>query len=340
MPNGLAKAEKDLWKVHVLWLAFHPVRTVLTSSLHKRHGSRLLVQLMRANGSLFMSALFYTNQAPALVGANSDAGCAAATGDDSLKAVGAVFVLLLTSLASEGPSRALSALDHNLPISHQATDHHPLKIIFKMMMCNFMSFAVNSFYLLFTASFIANVDVQVVQTWIIVNSISMLVSDLLLTPLVWAIGAVLVALVDALVEFWQGTGNVPQPCLASDLDLPQDELELPKARKSEKTLASVLPTVATKSQSPCPRPPSNVHVHVTVRHHIDINIGLGPPPPGVNAFDGVLPGQVNLEHLEQILAELRGAGTQAAEGAPAEQQNPTCTVPEDVAINELLRDVA
>lgn len=173
-----------------LCASFHPMRVPSVTSLHRRHAGRVILQQLSLNCGLFMSALFFHYQGA--VSRDSSDECSAGQRGIA-QAIGQVFVCGLTIMASEGPSQLLVMLDDNNTFGN-GTRRHCLIEAGKVILLNFFSLSLNAFYLLFLVSFIANLQEREVQTWLLINFLTLLAMFLVLKPFLWAVASILLSI--------------------------------------------------------------------------------------------------------------------------------------------------
>lgn len=325
--SAFSRGEK--WMVLELIFAFHPLRQLLTKSLHRRHASRALILLQNINCSLFMSALFFTNQGA--LGADADSSCTTRS-----EVISQITVSFLTLIAVDGPSKLLTPLDS------RGSRGSLISEIGKLAMLFLVSVGLSAFYLLFMASFVANIDARESQRWALTNFCSVVASILFMEPAAWAIGALLLSLADRCISRTRvgavQDADVALPALAQVLpSSPQlrPQSPVPKAHSRQQGMAWTAggqPKFA-QQQSPAVQV-TVVNVVQHFHHHGPDLTARGPA-----AVTPVTATVTGLDAVDQLLGSLSGTG----------QPNPAVVVqlpPQQAAavkggdLDQLLRDIA
>lgn len=180
----------DDMKAIDVFLALHPARQTFSRSLHHHYGARVATQLMAMNCGLFAGCLFFHQQGAVAYSSDDDCRLPQPLG----QVINQLFVMSITAMAAEGPSQALMRLDHNATFKN-GTWRHCLVEGLRAAILNFCSIGFNVFYLFTVASFVANVKEEDVQFWLLTNLLTAVGLVVFLKPLLWSLGAILLAVV-------------------------------------------------------------------------------------------------------------------------------------------------
>lgn len=335
----------SLWE---LTKAFHPVRLVSCRSLHRRHESRYLLQLMNPLCGLFFAALFAINVGDGVAAAGSDSEC------DAMEPLGRtasqVVVFMLTTLAGEGPAYAIAKVDHNLPLTQRTSTKSMLFLLGELLFLNFSTLCINSFYCVFVLAFISNSMEAAVQRWMLVNFLTMPIAALLVKPALWACAAAVLCRIHRGLEA-RGNRSRVNPAPEADAAAASTDAVSPKASDD---FAPVVPGQLSTSTwnvggaalaavtSPGPlvkaaaavsvaddEPAGSVRVQAQCKSK-----AMAKPQDVMLQIDASDPGSCALgaDQLVDCLEAINAAGTDAVPGA-------TQSEPAGEALEQLLADI-